>query len=340
MDWGAFAGGMAPGVSRAANMYIQQKMAKIDQEQKVAVMQYQWHSKLYSDKSQPKALRKQSWQKCQQISKSWNMNLNTDDISDEMWDEPKLQSYFDRGQKIMGNKDYSLPTIIESLQGLQAEARSVFGEAGTQGMFKPWIAGAQQKAFVKGVGGMQPGQPMSPETQSLLGAGGKAGLDFLSAHGAPAKAAAPKTPSISMYETMDMGDGTSQKYQWNPKTGKHDIKAGKASKQKKGDKPVYRTSDGDIWRFNVDGSQEKLVQGSKRHFSIQNAMREMAWFMGDESEQAELIAKHERLYEGKAGSKPKVKLTRKEAQNLLDQAKGDMELAHKLAEDLGYTYIY
>jgi hypothetical protein len=266
-------------------------------------------------------------------NKKWETGVEFPAFSDEVWGSGDFNKYLKKMKAIQDNKDYSLQDKLRFTRGMIAEAESVLGAKAKA--FDPFVSGLKEEAFVAGTAGMKPGGggTVTPEQRSLL-AVSKEGRSIVQERMKPAAPA--KTPAISMYETMDTGQGTSQKFRWNPKSKQHDIAVGAPIEQKE-EKAVYRNVGGDLYRV-TDTGQEKIVAGSKRHHAVQNAMREIKWFMVDEAGQLELVEKHERLYEGKAGTKSKVRLTKETAMALLKEAKGDKDLARKMAKEQGYSF--
>lgn len=183
--------------------------------------------------------------------------------------------------------------------------------------------------------GQAPAEAMSAMTKS----GAMPDTSFKDIAGMfPKKKTAP-APTIPMHITMDVEGGT-QKMRWNPKTRKHDIPIGKTKKVGAGH--FFKLS-GNYYETK-DGEAKLIKQGSLRERATMNAMREFGWSMMAEPEQIALVNRHERLLAGKpatSGPAPGEtggKLTKEMAMTLLEAAKGNKELARKMAKEQGYSF--
>lgn len=146
-------------------------------------------------------------------------------------------------------------------------------------------------------------------------------------------------PSIPMHLDVEVEGGT-QKMRWNPKTRKHDIVVGKIKTKK----TSHFFKLGGNYYETDKGKTTVIQQGSLRERATMNAMREFGWSMMSEPDQISLVDRHERLLAGKPATSGPVEdkkgkeLTREIATTLLKAAKGNKELARKMAEEQGYTF--
>jgi hypothetical protein len=288
---GGLAEGIAGGVQSGMQNYLQLVLRKIDKQQQADIMGAEYDYKLFANPDLPIAVRKKAWKSWQKRNKNWNIKIESPDFPDDMWNNKVFNDFAKKGLKIISNKDYSLQEQMDFLTALHAEAVGTIG-AGKETGVEPLIKGVETKAFAKGIGGVGQGK-MTPETRGLLAMTPK-GRGVLTEHAKPAPL--PKQPAISMYVDKNIGQGKSQKFQWNPKTRAHDIPFGEPTKSKV--KTVYRSLEGNIYK--ITGDKSTVVQeGSLEARAIYNAMREPQWSFIGEAEQFKLVDKHKKFLTGK-----------------------------------------
>ena len=219
---GGLAEGVAGGVQSGMQNYIQLVLGKIDKQQQADVRGAEYNYKLFSDPNQATVIRKKAWKAWQKTQKDWNTGIESPDFPDDMFNNKEFNKFAKKGLKIISNKDYSLQEQMDFLTALHAEAIGTIG-AGKETGIEPLIKGVETKAFTKGIGGVGQ-EKMTLETRGLLAMTSK-GRGVLTEHAKPAPL--PKQPAISMYVNKNIGQGKSQKFQWNPKTRTHDIPFGK-----------------------------------------------------------------------------------------------------------------
>lgn len=237
-DLGAFAKGMEPGFMG----YMQIAMKKIDMEEKRAIAAGEMNFKIFTDENLPVKMRKQAYQDWGKSNKDWNTGIQAPAFPDEYWENKKLTPFFKKGLAVLKNKDYSRQQKIEILRGLEAEAIDAMGT--DVKIFKPLIKQIETGMERKGVSGLF----TDPQKQAaaMAGVGYK---DIVKK---------PKTPTPSMYELQDVGDGKIQKMKWNPKTRQHDIPFGKPYKKKAEAKVGWQrktktyVDNGKLWKQDYD----------------------------------------------------------------------------------------
>lgn len=335
--FGAFAEGIAGGVEKGVSNYVKMAMMKVDQQQRKDEIGAQYDYKLFSDTNLPLEIRKRAYESFQKRNKDWNTGISAPDLPNDMWDKPDFNKVLKKGLAIISSKEYSLQEKREFLGALHAEASITLGKGAGEAL-QPMIRGVESQAFAKGTGMLAKGG-MTPETRGLLAMTPK-GQDIMAERAKPIKPPKPVAPTTPMYKKQHIGGGMVQEYKWNAKTQAHDIPHGKPVKKEEAvDK--YIKLGGDI--IMVKGDKATTIKkGSLRARATHNAMKELGWIMADESQQLELIMKHERLLgeqtEQSQKIKPGTKLTMEMATTLLRAAKGDKELARKMAKEQGYTF--
>ena len=286
--WGGFMEGLAGGIKGGAEAYIEKQMLEIDQKQQASQARAKTNQDMFSNKDLPLKIRKQAWKNWLQENADWNTGITAPDFPDEMWEDKRLDAYLQRAIKIRDNKDYGVSDQIKFTKGLIAEAISVLGQSAETAL-KPVLSGMETEAFKLGVGGLGKGE-LTPKTIGLL-SGSKAGRGMLAEQVKPVKV---KTPAIPLYETMEIGNGKTQKMKWNPETKKHDIPYGKPVQ---GETASYHRIGSTLYEFK--GGKSKVMQkGDLKGRAVVHAMREQSWEYSDEAEQYELIEKHMRLLKG------------------------------------------
>lgn len=286
--WGGFMEGIAKGVEGGTQAYIQKQMLEIDKKQQASQLRAKANQDMFSNKDLPLKVRKQAWKNWLKENADWNTGIKAPDFPDEMWEDKRLNEYFKRAIKIRDNKDYGLEDQIKFTKELMAEATSVLGQSAGAAL-NPVLGGMESEAFKVGVSGLGKGQ-LTPKTIGLLGES-KAGRGMLAEQVKPVK---PKTPAIPLYETMEIGNGKTQKMKWNPETRKHDIPYGKPVQ---GKTASYHRIGSTLYEFR-DGKSKVMQKGDLKGQAVMHAMREREWQYSDEAQQYELIEKHMRLLRG------------------------------------------
>jgi hypothetical protein len=289
--FGAFAEGIAGGITGGMENYVKLAMAKIDQQQKEALARSKSNQDLFSNTNLPLSIRKKAWKEWAQTNKDWQTGIDAPELPDEMWEDKRLTNYFKKAIKIRDNKNYSISDQIKFTRALIAEAGSELGKNAADSL-KPVLKGMQTESFALGTGALGKGK-LTPEIRQQLAAS-ESGQKVLIGR---AKEVHPKAPTPAMYETKSVGKGMSQKFKWNPETQKHDIAYGKPRLFKG---PTYQRIGSTI--YEIKGGKSKALQrGSIRERATVNAMQEKSWQWMDEVAQFDAIEKHERLIKGEPG---------------------------------------
>ena len=286
--WGGFMEGLAGGIRGGTAAYIEKQMLEIDQKQQASQARAKANQDMFSSKDLPLKIRKQAWKNWLKENADWNTGISAPDFPDEMWEDKRLNEYFKRAIKIRDNKDYSIEDQIKFTKELMGEAVSILGQS-VGAALEPVLSGMETEAFKVGVSGLGQGQ-LTPRNIGLL-SGSKTGRGMLSEQVKPVK---PKTPAIPLYETMEVGNGKTQKMKWNPETKRHDIPYGKPVQ---GKAASYHRIGGTLYEFK-DGKSRVMQRGDLKGQAVVHAMRERNWEYSDEAEQYELIEKHMRLLKG------------------------------------------
>lgn len=270
--FGAFAEGVAGGISRGMENYVTLAIKKIDLDQKKAAASAEMSFKIFTDENLPVEVRKRAYRTWQEVNKGWRTGIQAPDFPDEYWHNKKLTPYFKKGQAILKNKDYSPQEKMGFLRELEVEVIDALDVDTAKGL-RPLQEQVRERAFTRGMGALAPGEVASPEVRGLLGLSEK-GREVLAAR---ARAREPKKPAVSMYEEKAVGDGMKQKFRWNPRTRQHDIAFGKPYKA---EAPltiaVQRAAEiatgkkmgvpGELYKSALNSLQKRLTEGQKTKF--------------------------------------------------------------------------
>lgn len=164
-SFGAFAEGIASGISGGMENYANLAIAKIDKDEKRAMAAGQMSYKIFTDENLPLEVRKRAYKAWQQSNKDWQTGIQAPDFPDEYWENKKLTPFFKRGQNILKNKDYSLKEKMGYLRGLEVEAMDAIGVDASKAL-GPLQEQVRTQAFAKGTGMLT--EEVTPEARALL----------------------------------------------------------------------------------------------------------------------------------------------------------------------------
>lgn len=364
---GGFMEGIAGGITGGMKNYVQQKREKDEEKRAKATRLNSRDFAIFTNKDLPKEMRMRHYGAYDKRMKNIDPNYMGYELNESSFENKSLQNYMDKWNKILGNEKLSQEEENEAISALSNEmmadpsvdvrrGQSIIRQRIDQikqkrtGLAADKLKKDMEKVFApmaeKGVDPGQPSALMSGLTEAYgqkaaggIGAATQAGIPMHQAAGMfPKKKPAPE-PTIPMHITMDVEGGT-QKMRWNPKTRKHDIPIGKTKKVGAGH--FFKLS-GNYYETK-NGEAKLIKQGSLRERATMNAMREFGWSMMAEPEQIALVDRHERLLAGKpatsgpAPGKTGRKLTKEMAMTLLEAAKGNKDLARKMAKEQGYSF--
>jgi len=230
--WGAFAEGVAGGISGGMQNYAVGAMRAFDVKQKKSEKRLATAFELagmYKGDAQNDIVKNQILPAMEELGYYTNEEIKGFGDSFDA-NTPTGKTLLDGAIKTF--KSYTKGNIsgTDALEGLNVLISGYQGEltkeqeGSLKSMREGIKSGEEQKSFTTGMGLVETGQPLSQEALSAFSKTAE-GREYATAR--RTRRETSKTPTPSGYEEMSVGEGKVQKMKYNPQTKKHDIPYGK-----------------------------------------------------------------------------------------------------------------